>query len=217
MTLPTHQFGSTAFQPSLKGLLWFEFRSLVGRVFARAGRPTSPYINIGSGTEVMGKFQNLDFYFSGPRKGSGAIVGHDLRLPLPFPDASFSGAYSEHALEHLFPNHAIQLLRETRRILKPGSIFRCAVPDLQKYVDYYVGKSVDPEFGKFRSGRDAIWALTQNWGHLSVWDSASLIQAALDAGFSSATANDFREGANPDLLVDRQDRRWETLYVEAVC
>ena len=216
MPLLTHQFGSTAFQPSLKGTVLFELRSWLGRMIVRAKAPTKPYINIGSGTNVAEKFENLDFYFSGPSKGPRAIVGHDLRYPLPYDDESFAGAYSEHALEHLFPIHANHLLREVRRILKPGSIFRCAVPDLQKYVDFYVGKSVDDEFKKFSSGREAIWALTQNWGHLSVWDSESLISASLDAGFSSAMSKGFREGANADLLVDRQDRKWETLYVEAV-
>jgi SAM-dependent methyltransferase len=216
MALLTHQFGSTAFQPSLKGLLLFELKSLVGRIVTRARAPSRPYINIGSGTDVSDVFENLDFYFSGPRNGPAAIVGHDLRRRLPYADGSFSGAYSEHALEHLFPNHANQLLREIHRILKPGSIFRCAVPDLQKYVDFYLGKLVDPEFGKFESGREAIWALTQNWGHLSVWDSPSLIQALLDAGFNSAVSRQYREGGNANLLVDRHDRKWETLYVEGV-
>jgi SAM-dependent methyltransferase len=196
-------------------LLWFELKSLIGRAFVKPKAPGRKYLNVGSGTDVSDTFENLDFYFSGPRHGPRAIVGHDLRRPLPYDDETFEGAYSEHALEHLFPNDANQLLREVRRVLKPGSIFRCAVPDLQKYVDFYLGKNVDPEFAKFRSGREAIWSLTQNWGHLSVWDSKSLVQASLDAGFSSATPKDFREGANPDLLVDRLDRKWETFYVEA--
>jgi ubiquinone/menaquinone biosynthesis C-methylase UbiE len=140
----------------------------------------------------------------------------DFRYPLPYPDMSFDGAYSEHTLEHLYPHQALQLLRETYGVLRPGAIFRCAVPDLAKYVDYYVGKPADPQFTQLRSGCEAIWSLTQNWGHLSVWDATTLIQSLRDAGFAAVTQAIFRQGGNPQLLIDQEGRRWETLYVEAL-
>ena len=211
--VPSHHFGSTAFQASPTGLLLFELRSWVGRTFTKARRATNPYIHIGCGVNVRQGFENLDVHFF---RGARGVVGHDLRYPLPYPDETFNGAYSEHALEHLYPDQAMRLLREIRRVLKPGAVFRCGVPDLEKYVNYYLGKPVDPEFTKFRSGCEAIWSLTQNWGHLSVWDAATMVKTLRDVGFAEAGQASYREGRKPELLLDQPERRWETLYVEAV-
>jgi predicted SAM-dependent methyltransferase len=211
--VPSHHFGSKAFQTSPKGLLLFELRSWIGRTFTKARPAKNPYLHIGCGVNVQQGFENLDVHFY---RGARGVIGHDLRYPLPFPDGTFNGAYSEHALEHLYPDQAIRLLREIRRVLKPGAVFRCGVPDLEKYVNYYVGKPVDGEFAKFRSGCEAIWSLTQNWGHLSVWDAAMLTGTLREVGFASAQQATYREGHNPDLLLDQSERRWETLYVEAV-
>ena len=106
-------------------------------------------------------------------------------------------------------------MSEIHRVLAPGAIFRCAVPDLEKYVDFYMGREVDKEFRKFRSGCEAIWSLTQNWGHLSVWDFEMLEEKLLAAGFSNVEKRAYRSGSNPDLLVDLEARKWETLYLEA--
>jgi SAM-dependent methyltransferase len=210
---PTHRFGSSAFQITPMGLLRFEFKSWIGRTFTRARPARNPYIHIGSGQNVRDGFENLDFYVL---RHASRVVGHDLRCPLPYADETFKGAYSEHTLEHLYPDQAIRLLRETHRVLKPGAVFRCGVPDLEKYINYYVGKPVDPEFTKFQSGCEAIWSLTQNWGHLSVWDATMLTATLRDVGFSEVQQTSYREGRNPELLIDQPERRWETLYVEAV-
>ena len=218
MDLLTHQFGSTAFRSTARGSVLFEAKSWIGRVlFGRTRVASHPYINIGCGPNILSGFENIDFYSFGIRaRRPRGVVGHDLRYPLPYSDESFAGAYSEHCLEHLHPHDALQLAREVRRVLRPGAVFRCAVPDLERYIRYYVGKSPDPEFSKFRSGCEAIWSLTQNWGHLSVWDASMLIDALRGAGFSQAAAASYRIGRNPDLLVDLSARRWETLYVEAI-
>jgi predicted SAM-dependent methyltransferase len=211
--VPSHHFGSNAFQTSPKGLLLFELRSWIGRTFTKARPAKSPYLHIGCGVNVRPGFENLDVHFY---RGARGVVGHDLRYPLPYPDGTFNGAYSEHALEHLYPDQAIRLLREIRRVLKPAAVCRCGVPDLEKYINYYVGKPVDGEFAKFRSGCEAIWSLTQNWGHLSVWDATMLTGTLREVGFADARQTNYREGHNPDLLLDQSGRRWETLYVEAV-
>ena len=211
-----HQFGSTQFQTSISGLLKFEVKSWLGRILFKPRAPVEKYIHIGAGETVLPNFENLDFYRFRPEATSKHRVGHDLRYPLPYPDQTFSGAYSEHTLEHLYPGQAVALLKEVCRVLKPGAVFRCTVPDLKKYVDFYVGKEVDAEFRKFSSGCEAIWSLTQNWVHLSVWDASMLSQKMIEAGFKTAAEKKFREGENPDLLMDTEARRWETLYVEAV-
>ena len=48
---------------------------------------------------------------------------------LDFEDASFDFILSEHFLEHLNLPDALALLRECRRLLRPGGIIRTSVPD----------------------------------------------------------------------------------------
>ena len=50
-------------------------------------------------------------------------------LHLPFRDAQFEFAFSEHFLEHLFMDEAFALLRDVHRVLKPGAVLRTSVPD----------------------------------------------------------------------------------------
>ena len=68
----------------------------------------------------------------------------DLRKPLPFPADSFDAVYSSHLIEHLHRTGALALLREARRVLRPGGRCRTLVPDLRRMVDDYVaGRAVD--------------------------------------------------------------------------
>lgn len=56
----------------------------------------------------------------------------DLRNRLPFPDGSCSLVYCSHTLEHMFPDDAIAMLREVRRVLRPeGGVARFAVPSME--------------------------------------------------------------------------------------
>jgi len=216
MGLLAHQFGSTEFQTSAKDLVKFELKSLIGRAVygMKARSPRSKYLHVGSGNNIRGEFENLDFYSF--KKRALPVSRHDLRYPLPYADQTFEGIFSEHCIEHLYPNQAVQMLSELRRVLKPGGVLRVTCPDLEKYINFYIGKPTDPLFSMYESGCEAIWSLTQNWGHISVWDAKMLTKKLREVGFSEASQTNFREGRNPDLFIDKEDRRWETLYVEAV-
>ena len=52
----------------------------------------------------------------------------DLRRRLPFSSSSVDCCYSEHFLEHLYPEEAELHLTEVRRILKPRGVYRIVVP-----------------------------------------------------------------------------------------
>lgn len=56
----------------------------------------------------------------------------DLRNPLPFPDGSVALVYSSHMLEHLYPDDALRLLREIRRVLSDQGVARLALPSLER-------------------------------------------------------------------------------------
>lgn len=57
----------------------------------------------------------------------------DLRERLPFPDESAHVVYTSHTLEHLYPEEALRLLREVRRILAPDGVARVGVPDVTHF------------------------------------------------------------------------------------
>lgn len=210
-----HQFGSRAAEWTLPRHLYFEARALVGRFSSsRRREPNRALLQIGSGLNPLPAFENLDFYFA--HRGQAKHVGHDLREQLPYADNSFEGVYSEHTLEHMYPAEAIALIREVYRVLKPGGIFRCSVPNLARFVAFYNGEDVPTQFNTFSSGCEAMWNLTQNHGHRSVWDADMMQRQMLEAGFASAEERAYREGSDARLLVDQDYRAWESLYVESV-
>ncbi len=212
---------STKHQSTLKGMLRFEFISLYGRLFLNRKPPLkniSNYLNLGCGQNKIDGWINADFY-SGIkfwRKYNNRPEWMlDLRYPLNCDDNVWDGVFTEHTLEHLYPNQALALLKELNRTMKKGSWLRISVPDLAKYVDYYCGLKVDEKFVRRGTGCEAIHALTQSHMHLSVWDTKLLTCFLKEAGFDNIHEVSFSEGADSRLLKDSMDRRWESLYLEA--
>lgn len=211
----SHQFGSNACHSTWKGKLRFEVQSLLGRAISPKRRKASaPLLQVGAGGHPFPHFENLDFYFSSSKKMK--IVGHDLRFALPYEDNSFEGVFSEHTLEHLYPADSVRLIGEIYRVLKPGGIFRCIVPDLDKYVRFYNGEVPNDDFKQYSSGCEAMWCLTQNWFHQSVWNAEMMMAKMREAGFSSAEEKSFGVSQDSRLAIDLQERSWESLYVEGV-
>ena len=64
----------------------------------------------------------------------------NLTKRLPFADSSFDAVYSSHTIEHLTRVEALALLREVRRVLRPGGVCRTLAPDLESLVREYLGQ-----------------------------------------------------------------------------
>ncbi len=199
-------------------------RSLQMALIAKIKRFLSPkiikaknkYIHIGCGYHKFNNFDNLDFYnssFSFWKKKN--YISHDFRYKLPFEDDVYEGAFSEHTLEHLYFKDAKFLLSEICRVLKKNAIFRCTVPGLDLFIENYNEKKKDDYFSSFENGCDAMRDLTNNYGHLNVWDKETLKRELLNAGFSSTKVCQFGEGENEDLVKDLKDRAFQTIYLEA--
>jgi len=195
--------------------LKFEAKSFVGRLLSPKIRsPKEKLVQIGCGTNLFDDFENLDFFQL--KFWKVKHVQHDLRYRLPYNDNVFEGAFSEHVLEHFCYEDAKILLAEIYRVLGDGSFFRCAVPDLNLYVQNYIGKPADKEFDKFDSGCEAFNHLTQMWGHLSVWDEQALKKEMKEIGFDKVEAFRYRHGNDKRLIQDSESRKWETIYIEGV-
>src|SRR5262249_39619387 len=67
------------------------------------------------------------------------ITTLDVRKRLPWGDGAFEAVYASHLLEHIHLEDAKRLLRECRRVLKPGGVIRIVVPDLKAVALEYLG------------------------------------------------------------------------------
>jgi len=210
------------FKSNLKELLVFELYSLIGRNLFR----TKPilfkeqnYLNLGCGNNLIDGFINADFFYKTWKKTNLKKQWMlDLRYSLICDDETFDGIYSEHTLEHLTYETADSLLKELYRTLKKDKIIRITVPDCDKYVKYYIGdyKNVNSRFNKtFESKCQAMNHLTQNSGHLSIWCFEEIKGALEKAGFVDVKEMNFAESQDLNLTNDIEDRKWETVYVEA--
>jgi predicted SAM-dependent methyltransferase len=219
-------------EPLFKNILLFEINSFIGRHFfynstSRFPVEKSPLlVDIGVGANYTDGWVHVDFYRPRvckpryiveswwPRHRRMSEVETDLRYPLHCPDNVVDGVYSGHTLEHLWPNHAWQLLGEIFRILKPGCWLRIAVPDLRHAIDYYNRINENPAY-KFRA--EAIGDLTQNFGHHSVWDAELLTGALAMQGFDNIKEVEFgKTGTDTRLIKEEQVRESETLVMEAL-
>lgn len=67
------------------------------------------------------------------------IVIANLRKKLPFATGTFDAVYASHVLEHLYEREAVDLVKESVRVLRPGGVLRIVVPDLRamtlRYLD----------------------------------------------------------------------------------
>jgi len=210
-------------EPKFRSLMIFEIISWVGRHFKKRKSEIIPIISpllldIGAGANYKDGWTHIEFYsfrlrFWKKCPQHRPEIETDLRYPLKCPSNVIDGVYSGHTLEHLYPAHAYQLLREIFRVLKPKCWLRINVPDLKRIVDFYNGKISIPKY-KFRA--EAISDLTQNGGHHSVWDEELLVYASEITGFINIRKVEFgKEGTDKRLIKEEEFRRIETLVLEA--
>jgi predicted SAM-dependent methyltransferase len=124
------------------------------------------WLNVASSTFVLKEFVNLDnhiflrtlFIYESfkhliPRKywkyhedlltarNSTLLIQHDCRKPLLFPDASVDHILCSHFLEHVFPDEMECILKDFRRVLKPGGTLHVIVPDLADMAKQYLSNN----------------------------------------------------------------------------
>ena len=174
-------------------------------------------VQLGSGGQPKDGWLNVDLF------ADSAQLHLDLREDLPFPDDSVSFVYTEHLFEHLdYPVDAHHLLREVRRILKPGGTLSIVVPDFGKALRAYA--SGDESFftasDRLRSyllrERATLMHHVNYWfrqdgHHHYAYDSETLAQVLTDSGFTSV-----RERAYDPELDSEKRYRLHSLYMEAV-
>lgn len=156
----------------------------------------------------------------------------DIVKGLPLPDNSCDGVYCSHTLEHLSFEDFGTALRNTHRILKPGGIFRCVVPDLEIAAREYI-EAIDKgekeasiaflnsvllgQQRRPRGTQQLVRSIFGNAHHLWMWDIHSLAAALEKAGFKNVRVCKFEDSADPMFsLVESEGRFWHAAAIECV-
>jgi hypothetical protein len=178
-------------------------------LFRRSPTSQRRLLNLGCGVTRFEGFVNADFYrFTD-------IIRRKSNLPDWMLDAGkdwkcsegfWEGIYTEHTLEHLDYSEVIVCLKECFRTLRPGAWLRIILPGLKTTL-----QSSSLSFNAITVG-----ALTQTHGHLSVWDGDLLCSLLREIGFIEVNEVVFKEGRDQRLLVDLEERKLGSFYVEAM-
>ena len=154
----------------------------------------------------------------------------------PFKDSTWDVIYSEHMLEHIYVDKVPHLLSEVFRILKPGGLFRVTVPDLEIHAKNYIQKNdqfFEPIITKYKSRwntkKSKYWLIRSNGGafmsravqrfyrHRWMYDFETLSSCLKEVGFSKVSKMTCGESKiSAAGQMDRHDRAFETLYIDAV-
>lgn len=119
----------------------------------------------------------------------------------------------------------MNMLRECRRILKPGGVLRLALPDLMQVTKAYINPE-DPAARLYLNERDmspisALNKLFYSFGHQWMYDEGSLRQQLHTAGFTNVECVTMGKSAHEALRdveahdPDRLAREYETIVLEA--
>ena len=152
-------------------------------------------LNLGSGKHPFEGWDNLDLV------DHPGVIKTDLSKPLAYANDSVDFAYSEHFLEHLTRAQGLAFLKEIKRVLKPGGIFRIVVPDLKLLCQKYLKGDFSgiPGCWEPKTPAQMINEGFREWGHQFMYDDLELLLVTSEAGFTMAKLNEYRQSDHPEL------------------
>ncbi|WP_354256667.1 methyltransferase domain-containing protein [Bradyrhizobium sp. F1.13.3] len=186
------------------------------------GRGAEIRLNIGARDTCIPGWINVDVF--------PAEVACNISRGLPFDDGSVRYVFMAHVLEHFFyPDEALGVLRDIKRVLRKDGILRIVVPDIRKYIAAYFRKDQVFFTRKFGQGGTALQHLITYAGansapaylsrsHKFGYDFDTLKNALVTAGFSTVVRSRFMSSAVPALRVDSASRSADkrlSIFVDA--
>jgi SAM-dependent methyltransferase len=155
----------------------------------------------------------------------------DIVKGLPMAKDSCDGVFCSHTLEHLALQDFRTALQNTYKILKPGGIFRCIVPDLEFAARTYIAgldnndDSAAPRFighhtllgiaNRPKGMKGLVVSFFGNSHHLWMWDYLSLAAELTKAGFTGIRACRYHDSEDPLFnLVESADRFENAVAIE---
>jgi SAM-dependent methyltransferase len=142
----------------------------------------------------------------------------DITKGLPIAVSSCEAIYCSHILEHLSLEDLRIALVHTYEYLKPGGVFRCVLPDLEKIASEYVASSAEQpavDFmlilqggGQWNRGLRGLLEWLGNSHHLSMWDYKSLAVELGRVGFTAIRRAAFGDAEDGRFRDVEHEIRW---------
>lgn len=162
----------------------------VNRDDRMAAEPAPIRLNIGCGDKILSGYINCDALAS--RGGGGRVdVLCDIAQPLPFADGTVDELLAVHVIEHMWPWQTPDILRDWRRVLKPGGRIVLECPNLLTACEEILRNPAT--VGPGPEGQRTMWVLygDPRWRdplmtHRWAFTPESLKAALLQAGFTRA-------------------------------
>ena len=172
-------------------------------------------MNWGSGEWADPGWINSDL-----KDGPGVDIACDIRDGLPLETSSLDYIVSHHALVEIPMSEIVPVLKELRRVLKPGGVIRLGLPDLDHAIKAYQEKDRDywlipDEDATTIGGKFVTQVLWYGYTRtLFTHDFAE--EMLLKAGFRDAVGCAFGETKSQHPgIVEQDTRERESLFVEA--
>lgn len=180
-------------------------------------------LNLGSFTHMFHGWRNIDRIdlTSWARNNGYSFVCHDISTGIPYDTGVVDLIFLSHVLEHFDYADGQKLLRECRRVLKPGGVLRIAVPDATGLFALYTTQAIGRlrEISALPDDAQPIELLNEflyGGDHRAIYDEGALVNALRAAGFSNACRRAFRESGNARMRAETIDLYPElSLFVEA--
>ena len=149
-------------------------------------------INMGCGWRDFGKnWIHID-------GGDYSHLHYKSITDLNFKDDTVDLIYSSHVIAYFDRSEIVEVLKEWRRVLKPGGTLRLATPDFGVMTHlYHKGKislsdMVGPLYGKMDMGNKSIY-------HKTTYDEYSIKQILENSSFSQIIRYNWRETEHSDF------------------
>ena len=173
-------------------------------------------LQLGAGGNYVDGWLNTDI----EPKATGVYL--DAVSDYPFASGSLDYVFAEHLIEHLPWEGGLKMLKECHRVLAPGGKIRIVTPNLVRYASL-LNKTIDIEAQKFidASRRVFAWPNTpvmpayvfnkavREWGHLFIYDPATLRKTLELAGFKQI--KEYRVGEKTDPVFEEVEYRTRAL------
>lgn len=150
----------------------WRLQALGGAALRRRTADGRVCVHLGCGTHYIEGMVNVDV-----NPFTRSDIWLDLRCGLPFADECADAIYCCHTLEHFYEWEVRAILRECRRVLRPGSGMRVVTPDLRRAAEAYL-RGDESFFSGFPDARKSMGGKLAN--HILCRDQHRL---AFDFGF----------------------------------
>ena len=149
-------------------------------------------IHLGCGKVRLPGFINIDI-----QPGPAVDLVGDIRN-LDFEDSSIDLVYSCAVIEHVGRREWVDLLKEWRRVLKPGGLLRLSTNDFEACIARYnEKKNLEELLGILIGGQKDDY----DW-HGMIFDFKTLERGLIEAGFENIRRYDWRETELGRLGID---------------